>query len=289
VSGGSIYSIVSWNCFGAAQNPVALLRWKGAPRAHRFRHPWLRSALSAEDIVCVQELFVSDAEELFEALPLAHQVRDHNLTRWWPLTVGGSGLGVASRHPITTTSMRAYSRPHAGFERFARKGMLHARVMVGGAELDVVTTHLQSGEGEAERRVRERHLRELRALVDELGDDGRAVVLCGDFNINGRAAARGAEYVQLTTMFPDFEDLGARDDSITYHPHPLHNGLAHDYDQGAPEQRIDYVLFRPPARGRSVEATHLERFLDGEMDAFGEHDATHASDHFALRLRVRVG
>ena len=130
----STCSIVSWNCFGAAQNPVAFFRWKGAPNAHRFRHPALRSALSEEDILCFQELFLGDAEELFDALPMAHKIRDHNRTLWWPLTIGGSGLGVASRHPIVESSIRAFSPPHVSSERFARKGMLHVTVKVDDTE-----------------------------------------------------------------------------------------------------------------------------------------------------------
>jgi endonuclease/exonuclease/phosphatase family metal-dependent hydrolase len=284
----STCSIVSWNCFGAAQNPVAFFRWKGAPNAHRFRHPWLRSALADEDIVCVQELFLGDAEELFEALPLAHKVRDHNRTAWWPLTIGGSGLGVASRLPILETSMRAFSRPHVGTERFARKGMLHARVQLGEAELDVVTTHLQSGVGEGPRRVRRRHLTELRARVDELNEHGKAVVLCGDFNIDGRGPVRGAEYADLAKTLADFDDLGAQGDRTTYHPHPTLNALAHRYDAGAPEQRLDYVFFRGAKRGPKVEVLDVDRIFDRALEAHGGFAETHASDHFGLRVKLGV-
>ena len=285
----STCSIVSWNCFGAAQNPVAFFRWKGAPNAHRFRHPWLRSALSGEDILCFQELFLGDAEDLFDALPLAHKIRDHNRTAWWPLTIGGSGLGVASRYPILEASIRAFSRPHVSSERFARKGMLHARVQIGETEVDVITTHLQSGEGQGPRRVRLRHLAEVRARVDELSERGRAVVLCGDFNIDGRTAVRGAEYTQLVRTLPDFDDLGAASDAITYHPDPAHNPLAHRYDAGAPEQRLDYIFFRAAKRGPKVDVAAVERIFDEVLGAHAGFGETHPSDHFALRVKLRVG
>ena len=281
-------SVVSWNCFGAAQNPLAFFRWKGAPNAHRFRHPWLKSALSDEDIVCFQELFLGDAEDLFEALPLAHKIRDHNRTAWWPLTIGGSGLGIASRYPFVGTSVRAFSRPHVSAERFARKGTLHARVQLGDTELEMVTTHLQSGAGKGSRRVRRRHLHEIRARVDELSEHGRAVVLCGDFNIDGRRAVRGGEYADLASTLSDFEDLGAEEDRITYHPHPTLNPLAHRYDAGSPEQRIDYIFFRPAKRGPKIEVVQVDRILDEALEAHGGFAETHPSDHFALRVKLRV-
>lgn len=284
----STCSVVSWNCFGAAQNPLAFFRWKGAPNAQRFRHPWLKSALSNEDIVCFQELFLGDAEELFEGLPLAHKVRDHNRTAWWPLTIGGSGLGLASRHPIVETSVRAFSRPHVSSERFARKGMLHARVQVGGTELDVITTHMQSGVGEGPRRVRRRHLEEIRARVDDLSGQGRAVVLCGDFNIDGRSSVRSGEYADLAKTLSDFDDLDAGQDRTTYDPHPTVNPLAHRYDAGAPEQRIDYVFFRGAKEGPKVEVVQLDRIFDAALEAHGGFGETLPSDHFGLRVKLRV-
>jgi endonuclease/exonuclease/phosphatase family metal-dependent hydrolase len=271
--------IVSWNCFGAAQSARAFLLREGAPDPHRFRHPDVAAALTDADVVCLQELWVRDAVALFDRLPHAHKAMDANHTEWWPLTIGGSGLGIASRHAFLDHSVRAFSRPHAGAERFARKGMLHARVDVRGTPVDLVTTHFQSGTSSASQRVRARQARELASFVREIGDASRALVVCGDFNVDGLRAARSAEYTVLKDALAGLEDLGAEVDAPTYHPHPEHNLLAHRFDRGAPAQRLDYVFFRPPTKG-GISAHAFRRSLDALIDR-GTRE-THPSDHFAL-------
>jgi endonuclease/exonuclease/phosphatase family metal-dependent hydrolase len=283
----------TWNCFGAAQNAFAVLRRKGPPDAHRFGHPQLRRVLEEADIVCFQEVFLSDVEHFFDGLVHGHKHRDHNLSTWWPLTFGGSGLGIASRFPILERVLRPFRRPHAGAERFARKGMLHARVQVAGEtgappfEVDVVTTHLQAGYSAGARSIRERQLREIRMLVDEVGSADRSFVVCGDLNIDGLRPAREAgEYVALTRTLSDFRDVGADDDHATFHPHPEINALAHRFEAGSPQQRIDYVLFRPPrTNGVAIEACEL--VLHTPLDAGGP-APTFASDHFGLRVVLRA-
>lgn len=284
----STVRIASWNCFGAAQTARAFLLREGAPDPHRFRHPSVAAELDAADVVCLQELWVRDAEALFDRVAHGHKTKDHNRTEWWPFTIGGSGLGVASRHPIVHDKIAAFSRPHSGAERFARKGMLHARIAAFGVEIDVVTTHLQSGTAVSSRGVRARHAAELAALVREVGSDERAFLLCGDFNIDGRTSERGNEYATLLGNLGGFRDLGAEADWPTYHPHPDHNLLAHRFDRMAPAQRLDYVFFRPPVRG-AVEVTEFSRRLDASLSPFGGGAATHPSDHFALAVTLRVG
>lgn len=280
----------TWNCFGAAQSAGAFLRWHGAPDTHRFSLPEVTGGAEQVDVLCVQELFLSDAERFFDRLPHPSKVRDHNGSTWWPLTFGGSGLGIASRWPIVHSQLRAFSRPQSGAERFARKGMLHARVALGGEgglELDVVTTHMQSGYGAGARRVRARQLAELRALVDEVGSSDRPCVVCGDLNIDGLEPARSQdEYRTLREQLGDFEDLGGEADHATFHPDPRENALAHRYEPGGPRQRIDYVLFRSagrdPLRARECELAWHQPF---DHPARGK---TFASDHFALRVRFEA-
>lgn len=285
----------TWNCFGAAQDAVAVLRRRGPPDAHRFGHPDLRRVLEEADVVCFQEVFLSDVERFFDGLIHGHKHRDHNLSTWWPPTFGGSGLGIASRFPLLERMSRPFRRPHLGAERFARKGMLHARVQVAAMsndaarpfEVDVLTTHLQAGYSTSARLVRERQLREIRQLVDEVGSLDRSFVVCGDLNIDGLKPTRETgEYGALTRTLFDFHDVGADDDHATFHPHPEFNALAHRFDAGSPRQRIDYVLFRAPrTNGVTVEACEI--ILDRPLPSHGPL-RTFASDHFGLRVVLRA-
>ena len=141
------FSLCTWNCFGAAQGLVSVLRGRGAAAAHRFEHPDLHEELTRVDILCAQELWLEDAVHAFhKPAHLPHRLLAENRWTFLPLTIAGSGLGIASRYRVVASRFASFSRPHAGSERFARKGMAYARIALpSGSELDVVTTHMQSG------------------------------------------------------------------------------------------------------------------------------------------------
>lgn len=272
--------VASWNCFGAVQSARAFLLRQGAPEPQRFEHHAVHGFLAAVDVVCVQELWVHQARGLFERLPFPHKVQAQNRTEWWPFTIGGAGLGVASRHPLIAERLLAYSRPHAGAERLARKGALHTRLRLPGVELDVITTHLQAGVSPRAVQVRARHLAELRALIDAVGAAERPMVVCGDFNIDGHGGG-AVEYTALTAALAGFRDLGAEADVPTYHPHPDHNPLAHRFDRHGRAQRIDYMFFRAPPGGPRVRA--FARALDVALEG-----GVHPSDHFAVVAELEL-
>jgi endonuclease/exonuclease/phosphatase family metal-dependent hydrolase len=273
----SSVSLLTWNCFGAAQGLIAFLRWRGIPEGHRLDHPTVTSTLHDADIVCLQEVFLGEAEDMFARLDHAYKVRDHNRAMLRPFSVGGSGLAIASRHPIVRTHSKMFTGSHVGAERLGRKGMLHARIDIDGSRIDVLVTHLQSGYKPAASRVRARQLEQLRVWTEELGSH-LPVIVCGDFNVDGRAVVREKEYRTLREHFADFEDLDDASDRTTFHPHPDHNPLAHRYDPGAPEQRIDYILLR----GASASAP--ERVFDAALDGTD----THPSDHYGLRVTLTI-
>lgn len=284
------FSLKTWNCFGAVQDAKSFLISKEPADPHRFTSEALRRAVEGIDIVCMQELFVRRAEAFFDGLTHDHKVRDTNSSTLWPLTFGGSGLGIASRFPIVDRALVSFSRPSVSAERFARKGLLHARVQVGDdepLEVDVVTTHMQSGYDAKARAVRARQVRELRDLVDRVGAPDRPVVVCGDMNIDGSTGTRGeGEYRVLAEALHDFVDVGADDDRATFHPHPDVNPLAHRFEPG-PRQRIDYVFYRAP-RGVGMEVlASAVRFEDALPDS--GRLGTFASDHFALEVVFGVG
>jgi endonuclease/exonuclease/phosphatase family metal-dependent hydrolase len=280
------FTLKTWNCFGTAQDAGAFIRWRGVPDAHRLSHPEVLSTVHAADVLCLQEVFLSDAESFFDTLEHEHKTRDHNRNSYWPLTFGGSGLGLASRFQMVARSMRQFRGPTVGAERFARKGMLHARLRIDSdVELDVLTTHLQSGYGDKPRAIRAKQLLELRSFVDEVGSSDRTFIVCGDLNIDGLAGARDGEYAALRDALDCFTDLGADEDHATFHPHHEINTLAHRFENGSPPQRIDYVLFRP-SHSADLEPASCELSLRQPLSAAD--GVTFPSDHFGLRVTLRA-
>ncbi len=285
---GAPLSLLTWNCFGAAMGVVSLLRWKGAADHLRLAHPDVLSTLGASDVVCMQEVFLEEAEALFDSLAHPHKVRELNHNTLRPLTVGGSGLAIASRLPFQQHVIRAFAKPQVGSERLARKGSLHATVtMTDGNALHIATTHMQSGYSEQAGRVRIQQLRELRAVVDSVPHE-ETFLLCGDFNVCGLSPRRGLrEYAALHELFADFVDVGAEADEPTFDPRPRapgrrSNHLARRFEPTAAHQRVDYVLFRA---GRSALRVKEVSLVFTEPLVIGGR-TTHPSDHYAVRVQL---
>jgi endonuclease/exonuclease/phosphatase family metal-dependent hydrolase len=277
------FSVLTWNTFGAAQGPISFLRWRGVADAHRFDHPDVRRVAGGADVVCMQELYLHEAERFFDALSHASKHRDHNRTSLRPLAFGGSGLGVAAHGQITAHSARAFLPPHTHSERFARKGMMHARVDISGTAVDVVTTHMQSGTGLAARVIRKRQLAELRRFTDDVGRSGAPMIVCGDLNIDGLSRGGREEYAEIARALPHFVDLGARADDVTYDTE--NNALARRHAPSEPPQRLDYMFVADPHNVLAVEA--IERELHVALEST-ERPRTFASDHYAIKARFKI-
>ena len=283
-------SIQTWNCFGLPQGVLSILRGDGPPDEHRLTHPELLNALARPDILCVQELWMDQAIEPFEALPHRHKLRDRSKGKVWPPTLIGAGLGIASKFPLASSGLREFSRPHSGPDRLARKGLLHARIAVPDlGEIDLINAHWQAEREAGSQRVRARQMHDLVKLIGELGSESRPFFLCGDFNINGlkdRRHGLEGEHDALMKLLPGFEDLGAEADLATFLP--SRNTLARRFAAREPEQRLDYIFFRPAKSGPRLVCLETALALHEPLAGTAQREATFSSDHFALVARFRI-
>jgi len=283
------FSVLTFNAFGTARGVVSFLRWRGIEDAERLLHPLLRELVESTTIACFQEIFLTEAQEFFASLSHGERHVDSNATEFRPLTFGGSGLAIASHLPRVDGRVERYAPPHTHAERFARKGMMHARLSVGDESaarlVDVVTTHLQAGHDAAAKRVRARQLKSLGEFVGSVRSDERGCIVCGDFNVDA-LAADATEYRALCDALSGFVDLGAEENAPTFAPRAEMNALAHRFDSHEPVQRIDGVFFRAPVDG-SIVAERVERVLDTPLDATRT-PPLFASDHFGVRAFFRV-
>jgi endonuclease/exonuclease/phosphatase family metal-dependent hydrolase len=279
-------SVATWNCFGMAQSMLDAITATRAPHGARFRSDQVKRTLDGPHLVCVQELMSREAETFFDALGAA-RVRDPNGARLWPVTVRGSGLGIAGRVPFNSHSSEIFASAGAGWDRLARKGTMHVRVSLDGLEIDLLNVHLQAGYDAQAVTIRARQIGELAQRVQQLGSDHRMFLVCGDFNVCGLGGKSGP-YHQLRQALPGFVDLGAADDLPTFDPHPERNLLAHRHEPASPCQRLDYIFLRvPPAANLQVEICGVSRILDRPVDESGG-DPLYASDHFGLAATLRI-
>lgn len=268
--------IGTWNCFGQGQGFDALLALR-APHDHRYADEAVLKGCCDLDVLCVQEILSRAAQRLFDVLDTEHFVarfRDGNRPAF-DGSMRGCGLGIAARYPLESTKIRTFKSGRVGWDRLARKGILHARVRIDEApSIDVANVHLQAGYEAAAQRVRFAQLVHLAEVIREVGSAERPFVVCGDFNICGLASRRDASgYAELTQALDGFVDLGAEADLPTLHPHPEGNRLAYAFEPNAAAQRVDYVFLRPTSAVRCAEVT---RFFDRPI-ASGW-----ASDHYGL-------
>ena len=263
-----------------------------APFGARLRHDEVLAECASADVLCVQELFSREAQVFFDGVgqgTFTARFRDDNRMRF--TTMRGTGLGVSARARIEKKVLDVFPGKPVGWDRLARKGVLYTQlVFAGGLVVDLVNVHLQAGADAGAVRVRGAQLEHLRSMIATVGSPERPLIVCGDLNIDGLAPARGEpEYARLAAVFEGFEDLGARSDLPTFHPHPEKNALAHAFDPTGSAQRIDYVLWRGGKNG-SVRSAGLTRFFDQPLarSAAGGGTSAWASDHYGLTATFEI-
>jgi endonuclease/exonuclease/phosphatase family metal-dependent hydrolase len=276
----------TWNCFGMAQGAFDAITATRAPWGARLRNAEVRRALELPDLMCIQEVMSREAETLFDSLGAA-RVRDANDARLRPVTLRGSGLGIAGRIPFGVHRCEIFESSAAGWDRLARKGTLHVRVHLDDLDVDVINVHLQAGRGRQPGVIRTEQIGEIARRVTQLGSEDRLVLVCGDFNVCGLGGT-GESYALLRRALPDFVDVGGTEDLPTYDPHPERNFLAHLVEPEAPIQRIDYIFVRPPRGGRrQVTVRGAARILDRPLAPRGA-DPMFASDHYGLVATLEI-
>lgn len=172
-------------------------------KTERMEYMTEASFLDAYDVLLLQETWMVLSERRKETFVEAATAAgfpyfSRGACRGEPIT---SMLLLMSRHPLVTTAEFTFTQ--RGGEALASKGVLHGRVWVNGNSsqpIDFFTTHLLSGLGSSNDDVRSVQIQEIVAFVQErralaVGDDAvagdNAIVIAGDFNIDGRLDGGG--------------------------------------------------------------------------------------------------
>ena len=264
---GETLSVVSYNVHGlpawiAGDDPAA-------------RMPAIGPRLARYDVALVQEDW-SYGERLAESTGLALRVAGNAARSAWLRSLSffcgacGSGLALFSklgRERLLSAEALPYDLCAdwitSANDCWATKGFVFARLRLhSGAELDVVNTHLEAGDGEADLAVREQQLEILGRFL-AARSAGRALVLGGDLNLPFDDARQRAAVERFAAAL-GLSDAGAR-----------------PAEPGRWEKRLDYILWR------SGEGTGLSLLEAGEDGGFSRGGAP-LSDHPAVFARFRV-
>jgi len=172
----------------------------------------------------------------------------------------------------TTVGAREYRLPD---DRVA----MHIRYAVAPAtELDAYVTHLTDRNDQSDGvAIRTLQARELLQWVERTSHSGNPVLIGGDFN----DVPESDTIRSLTgSGFVDLHAAAGTDPGYTND----RNDLELEAPQANPNQRIDYVFFRPP-RGRAFTIESVRLFLD-RPSAEPDGRWLWASDHFGVLARL---
>ena len=165
---------------------LKLLTWNinqwpvlGAGKSCRQDLERVREAIGEFDVVCLQECWSADSQELRWAFPFHYF--DHML----PRTGLGSGLLILSKHPIRAwyhLPYKARAFPDSLSNKSATMVTIEAQ---GGHQVDVINTHLQAW---GKPKIRQLQLEELVRFIAQRRQSPVGVVV-GDFNLTRGSGA----------------------------------------------------------------------------------------------------
>jgi endonuclease/exonuclease/phosphatase family metal-dependent hydrolase len=202
-------------------------------------------------VVLLQEVFERSAVDLLEQHLPDYEVMTSGETDFTG-TVNSSGLVTLTRLRVDGARFQAFAPlppGHTTYEVMARKGILATEVRTDDFEATVLNVHLYGSRHPAEAPVRRaEQLAEVLSLVADLEQDGRRVLVGGDFNIvREDLASRLPDGWAMSQHGPTYDP--------SRNPYAVQgaNDTAHHWQQRLERiggRAIDFLLTPPSARVR---------------------------------------
>lgn len=214
------------------------------------RFPLIREKLPSfdADIIALQEAFTDKAR-------VSSKAKGYNFKAYGPGSSFfnlSSGLVIMSKYPIMKTKTIKFDECQ-GWDCFANKGVVFARILIEGEELDVYATHLNAeGEDEGPRFYQ---MRDFTEFVKE-NSLGRKAIFLGDFNFTERSFLHDLFKGELGV-------LDSHQEFIIDNP-----DLPDDVLRGSTSssgRRIDYIFVTPDLPIRKVDVVFKEKLYKGKQ------------------------
>ena len=207
------------------------------------------------DIIGLQEAFTKKARKIIKQ-------NEYPYTAKGPK--GGkfklcSGLALLSKYPIIKTKTMTF-QDCSGFDCYANKGVLFARINLGNQTIDTYLTHLNA-DGE-DHQVRFKQVIEVIKFVNE-NSFGEKVIFLGDFNFTDRSILHSLLKTKLG-LYDSFQEY--IDDNPDL-PSDIQRGITNKNNK-----RIDYIWTSPEFSTFKSEVVLKEKLYKNKQ----------LSDHRAL-------
>ena len=155
----------------------------------------------------------------------------------------GQGLNVFSPHPLYNIQRvnwdDEYGYLSGSMDAIANKGFVYSLMeLEKGVYIHVINLHMDAGYDVLSVRARASNFRQLRAFIDENLNDGRALIVQGDFNYKFKRQLKDDIYGNL------LEPTGLRDVWAELYNNGLYDTSDPNFDLNAQGDELDRILYR---------------------------------------------
>ena len=207
----------------------------------------------------------------------------------------GAGLLLLSRHPFDGDPTFHPFGTEAGFDAWADKGVIAARVNVPGAAatVGVLLTHLQADRDQSD--VRRLQLADVANVADNLrlSHTHMALIAMGDFNViaEDENGAQTDEYKYMMDLLHLADTWRAEhpDDPGVTSAGGVNDLIAKFGEDNGEQKRLDYILYAPsPSFYVNCESTSCGLLKYRSAHGIGPADVRDLSDHYGIVAEYRV-
>lgn len=174
-----------------------------------------------------------------------------------------SGVVILSKYPIKKSHFK-YFKKATGSDALAKKAVVKSRVQIDSFYVDIYGTHMQAGQGEKRRKIRQKQLDIIEEFINQ--EDTIVDIIAGDFNIHSTTPSIDSVLIKLDTELP----------KLTGELRKTANFSDHDLMTVSGEEKwIDYIFLRNTPRANIIETRIYEaKYDDQEIGVrFSDHNA----------------
>jgi len=215
------------------------------------------------DVVILNEINPSAMEKIvtkqMEEAGFKHHTK--NLTR--SMAVNG-GVMLFSKYPILQSEMTTFGDKCVGFDCFAAKGMVYARVKKDGFYFNLLGTHLQAWPSVEAQIIRDNQMKQMNKFIKWLNiPRNEPLIMCGDINMDLYKERDNLNHLlyqmhmELPVIHPDSHTLTIDpqnnklvgvDDPSEYWNEDFPKGCVEEYFESlkcpcCPDEWLDYTIY----------------------------------------------
>lgn len=240
------------------------------------------------DIICLQEVFNSKFREvlrdnIWDGYTTLNDFQcERRAKNLFTMDCRG-GLVTLSKYPVLKEEFYPFpiDNKYSIIEKIGKKGFLITTIDLDGRIINVINTHLYSGNNRYGQQRRLEQLEYMRETLDNIEEYHiYPAVFAGDFNIQHPGVVNDQEQYKLREYKYIVEDLNFSDTTGEFTEESTTFDMASNYFNitGGIGQKLDYIFFRSKDVDLSLKGSHVVFTHERSV-----------SDHNGYKIRFNIG